>query len=751
MNAHHADATCIYLWFVVKSIMMLPLTLSDIVLGAAFLGCAASLGVIIVVLRQKIRAAQALTAAVEAKNRALLDEQSEFLDSEREMKRVQEHLDVMADVSRLIYWEMNLQQQEMSISKQCRNELGYTAEDIGAESDDGRMLSLPLEKWREHWHHLVHPDDSDAAHKQLHDCLIQKTDHYFQELRLRHHEGYYIWVAAAGRFVEPTLFVGSVVNINDYRKASMNAGNSGFLASMSHQIRNPMNAIMGMAEILSRDELPPSARESISVINEAANSLLVTINDILDYAKLESGALDIVPASYQLDSLLNDIVMMNRLAVQEKRLRFGVYVKSAIPKSYEGDEVRIRQVLVNLVSNAVKYTDDGYILLTVEKTPSTAEAGDITLRFTVRDTGIGIKSGQLGHIFDGFFQADAAASSKTSGTMEGASLGLAVSRNLSRLMGGDIDVQSVYGKGSVFIAEIPQKVACRDAYATIDPVKAAAANVLIYGQQNVYIDTILRVLDDFGVKYRCIAERAPFLREAAGTAWNFIFMNNSLLPQTRDILLTQAAAHDITVFTEWDEVGENELNMPDVAAFRGNIRFVPLPVYGNIIAAILEGRLECVKAAAGDSAAGGSIGSKAVPFIAPDARVLLVDDIPTNTKVVAGLIAPCGMQVDSCCSGMDAVRMVKQTPYDLVFMDHMMPGMDGVEAMQNIRELNGERFKALPIIALTANAMAGMRQFFLDAGFDDYLAKPIELARLTDVLHRWVPDSKKRPRLTDGG
>ncbi|MDR2662669.1 MAG: response regulator, partial [Treponema sp.] len=380
-----------------------------------------------------------------------------------------------------------------------------------------------------------------------------------------------------------------------------NEAKSVFLANMSHEIRTPMNAIIGMADLLLRENLPPGAGRKAWNIKNAGENLLTVINDILDLSKIESGRLEIVPAEYLLSSVLYDTVTIIRIKLVEKPLRFAVKIRDPIPPDrLEGDAVRLRQVLLNLLSNAVKYTHKGSVTLTVE---GKVLGENITLFFTVRDTGIGISPADMDKVFGQFSQVD----THRNRGIEGTGLGLAISRNLCRLMGGDITVESEYGKGSVFTAFVVQKV--------LDP--------------------------------------AP-------------------------------------------------LN----AAF---------------------------------AAPGPAANKTGALFTAPGARVLVVDDIAANLEVASGLLAPYSMKIDVCTSGTHALHLAKENAYDIIFMDHMMPGMDGIEVTAAIREFN----KTVPVIALTANAVSGMRELFLEKGFNDFLSKPIEIAKLDALVAKWIPADKK--------
>jgi signal transduction histidine kinase/CheY-like chemotaxis protein len=382
---------------------------------------------------------------------------------------------------------------------------------------------------------------------------------------------------------------------------------SQFLATMSHEIRTPLNAVIGLSEIELQNKTPSSSRENIIQIHQSGASLLGIINEILDISKIEAGSFELIPAEYETASFINDTVNLNMVRLGSKPINFVLKINGDFPAKLIGDELRVKQVLNNLLSNAIKYTDEGTVTLVI----ACSARSDTTVRliFTVQDTGMGIRAEDMGKLFTSYSQLDTGANRR----IEGTGLGLAITKNLVEMMGGRISVESEYGKGSVFTAEIIQGV----------------DNASVLGE------------------------------EAAEALSNFRYAS--------------------------ERKGKN-----------------------------------------------------IVPAWLPHVHVLVTDDLPANLLVARGLLDPYGMRVDTAASGREAVEMVKNHTYDIIFMDHMMHEMDGVETLTAIRKVDG--YAHTPIIALTANALRGMREFYLEKGFQDYLSKPISPEALDKIINKFTGD-----------
>jgi signal transduction histidine kinase/CheY-like chemotaxis protein len=531
-------------------------------------------------------------------------------------------------------------------------------------------------------------------------------------------------------FISPMLeengeLAGSIVTFHDLTDMIMaknqaehaNRTKSLFLANISHEIRTPMNAVMGMSELILREDVSSSVYGYASGIRHASESLLSIINDILDYSKMESGALEIIPASYALPEMLNEAVNIIRMKLLGKPIRLYTNIDPNIPSELFGDVLRIKQILLNLLSNATKYTDEGYILVTIES--RTINEDTVLLTFSVKDTGTGIKKEDVPKLFGSFVQLDM----RHNRGKEGTGLGLAISKNLSNRMGGDISCTSVYKEGSVFTVSIPQMVLNP---APIAAVKGIEAKALIYDPYDDEADSIVSAVESLGVEAQRAKSQSEFTELLSASDYTHIFVHHILLESAiakiermeKDAIMVALVEYGVAV-----ELG---------------IRQIVLPVNTINIAEVFNN----------EGIYYGREKESALGFRAPGAKVLVVDDIYTNLTVAKGLLKPFDMQVDLAASGEEAIELARKNRYDIIFMDHMMPKMDGLEASNVIRDMGAgssteDYYKNLPIIALTANAMSGTKEMFIKNGLNDYLAKPIETPKLNAILDRWISDGKK--------
>jgi signal transduction histidine kinase/CheY-like chemotaxis protein/HPt (histidine-containing phosphotransfer) domain-containing protein len=500
-----------------------------------------------------------------------------------------------------------------------------------------------------------------------------------------------------------------------------NKAKSSFLARVSHEIRTPMNSILGMSEIIMRKNVSEEIYEYISTIRQSGTTLLSIINDILDFSRIESGKVEIESKPYSISSLINDVVNVIRIRLMDKPIDFFVSVDRHIPAELVGDEVRIRQILINLLNNAAKYTREGYIFLDIHA--ETLEAGRIALIVKVQDTGIGIRNEDKERLFSDFTRVDL----ENNLNVEGAGLGLSITKNLCTVMGGDISVESEYGTGSVFTARVIQSYRGGQEAAVVKSSKTL--RVLLFEERPRFADHFLDAMNNLGVTTEQVPTLDGFIAgltgQGSGNQYDYAFVSSRYAD--RGISAWRQAMSKIKLII-MIEIG-------DISGYR-NVGSVHLPVYSTILANLLNG----------DVNVDHSLYDFRIRITAPGAKALIVDDIATNLRVAAELMSPYGFKIDTCLSGDRAIEMVKQNKYDIIFMDHMMPGMDGIAATAAIRAMgeNDAYYRTLPIIMLTANAVSGQREMFLENGIDDFLPKPIEVRHLNDILERWIPKEKQK-------
>lgn len=496
------------------------------------------------------------------------------------------------------------------------------------------------------------------------------------------------------------------------RAASMK---SDFLANMSHEIRTPMNAVIGMAEMALREDLPPVARDYIYQIKSSGKALLTIINDILDFSKIESGKMDIIPVEYEPMSIVNDVsnILMTRL--RDADVELVLDISPDIPHKLFGDNIRIKQVLLNIANNAVKFTSHGQVAIHMYHT--VLSDNEITMHVSVEDTGIGIKKEDLGKLFKSFQQLD----SKRNRNIEGTGLGLAISQQLMTLMKGELRVESEYGKGSTFSFSFPQKVV---EHTGCIHVKDSSSILAVGLVDNPFIRKQLQTDCTYlGVEYK----ESVSLGELSAVSMSksvFLFIEQGIFTRDLEEFVRNNPSITAILLMSFDTAAEYKLP---------NLMLVKKPLY-TLNEAMIFNR-ERLHYFDEDS------GTIDIDFIAPLAEVLIVDDNAINLTVAEGLMIPLKMKIDKALSGKEAIGKISVHHYDIVFMDHMMPELDGVETTHIIRRFHPE-YNDVPIIALTANAVAGTRDMFLSEGMNDFIAKPIELRTLISKVKQWLPVEK---------
>ncbi|MDR1732536.1 MAG: response regulator [Synergistaceae bacterium] len=518
------------------------------------------------------------------------------------------------------------------------------------------------------------------------------------------------------------------------RKAAeeSNRVKSAFLAHISHEIRTPMNAIIGMSELLMLSKLPHKEALCVMNIRNAAKSLLAIINDVLDFSRIESNKLEIVVIDYDFLQMINDVISIIFMRASEKGVRFLVDLAPDIPAVMKGDEVRLKQILLNLLSNAVKFTEKGMVRLSIR-----CEHGDpfggrddlAVLRVDVSDTGMGIRAENLSHLFSVFSRLDLQHTQKTEGT----GLGLAITHRLVEMMGGTLRVESEFGRGSTFRFSLPQIAVSPQGLAGIQ--EPESKKVLLYDGIDEERSLILKMLDELEIeRVSCDSVEEFLTRRAAGEEEGSPFTHAIFAIDRSEQFATFKSAGDcrgcpVFLLTSMSVAVLNSIPPGVISVFR--------PVTIISLERILNGSYADVSSPAPTS-------PRSVIFKTHDVRVLVVDDNQVNLDVAVGLLKHYGIAADQALSGREALNRLAEEDYDIVFMDHMMPDMDGVETTRAIRAMGG-KYEKITIIALSANAVFGMSEVFLAAGMNDFLSKPIIMQQLSAVLRRWLPAGKISP------
>ncbi|CAK7069179.1 MAG: Sensor histidine kinase RcsC [Desulfovibrio sp.] len=571
---------------------------------------------------------------------------------------------------------------------------------------------------------MVHPEDVGPL-EDINEVTLSVGLPLETTFRIIMKDGTVKWIWERSRVVEfnpdgtPLLLEGFYTDITEQRRLEAvelaNRAKSEFLANMSHEIRTPMNAIHGMTDLALRNISSQEAvRGYLANIKSAGNQLLSIINDILDFSKVEAGLTELLPEEYQVQSMIHDITTMIQVRIGEKPLDFIVDDDPDLPKVLVGDVIRLKQIVINLLTNAVKFTKKGHIIFSIGVQP-VGTSGLCKLNMSVTDTGVGIRDEDRHLLFGSFSQLD---TRKNRGT-EGTGLGLAITQRLVELMDGEITVESKYGEGSCFSVSVIQRVNSLRAM----PKLAADANyrVALWNipepKAHILAGKIRKLGAVCDILKSSDSPDSP-QRMAGYTHVFFNYQNAEAIPPCPGAKLFALASG----FTEG-------------AKAPAGVTVISTPLTSLVVLTLLGGKdTTCQEIA--------SEGGEHHTVKLTNTRCLVVDDNDINLMIAEELLLDYGALVDTASSGAQAVEMVKNNTYDIVFMDHMMPEMDGVDTTKIIRSLPGKTSRELPIVALTANVVGDVRDMFLASGMNDFLSKPIEQQEIERVLKECLPQEK---------
>ena len=730
-------------------------------------------------LKKHRKALLSIMEDAERYNEELKHEVAERKRAEAEAARVRDNMELILHGGDLGYWDWNIPDNTHTYNSRFAHILGYRIDGLATDFD-----------WRKQH---IHPDDYEAVRGTLEQHLQGKADTFACEYRLQRGSNSWAWILDRGRVIErgadgtPLRMVGTLLEITDRKeyelemkeanrlldkrsreleenqhiimgmmedandaRESLEQANrqllvarekaeqatrakSDFLASMSHEIRTPMNGIIGTTSLLHDTALNKEQREYLRIIQTSGDALLTLLNDILDFSKIEAGKLDLELQPFDLRATCEHITELLTPTALEKGIDLILRFSPNTPPFVVGDSGRIRQVLMNLCSNALKFTREGRVYVNVE-----AVAGDdkeTTINFTVEDTGIGVSKEELPQLFQKFSQGD----SSTTREFGGTGLGLAICKQLVGLMGGKIGMESELGKGSTFWFRLNMPVAERSMTAAIDRSIFKGEKVLLVDEKKVLGQVLSEWMNHWGLSTETCASTDDAVARVRNGGFKIVLIEEHLAYGSESPFFSNPEFEHTTFFILCSITSRDFRHLDRAGLSTNLVKPVRL---GNLLNKAAD--------ALGYDIDGATLHPPRTATAQPEVeqstiatietrRILITEDNLVNQTVAKRMLLKGGCEVDVAGNGEVALRKVTNGGnYDLIFMDCQMPCMDGYEASRKIRnfEETAGASSRVPIIALTANAMQGDRKKCLDAGMDDYIAKPVKKEALFDMLRR---------------
>lgn len=636
-------------------------------------------------------------------------------------------------------WEWNVKTGETQFNSRWAEIIGYSLDELS-------LVSI------KNWMTITHPDDLEQSHHKMQLHFAGITDYYECVCRIKHKDGHWVWVKGRGKVFtwtddgKPLMMFGTHHDISEQKRVeailkterdnaeSANRSRGEFLANMSHEIRTPINGVVGAINLLADTPLSASQHNLLNISKRSAESLLGLINDILDLSKMESGKLEIIEEEVALASTINDVARSLSAKAESKHIELLCPAHYIEDVSVMVDGLRLRQILTNLMNNAIKFTEQGSVKLSVEELKQTQ--GRLRLRFNVTDTGQGIAPDKQALLFKRFQQVDSSLTRREGGS----GLGLSISKQLVELMGGTIGVESEVGKGSKFWFELEFLKATKN-----QPIKRRTFNdmqVCALKPGSLYQHFYESVFSAWNIVHTHTDDYSQALETlTSSTCPNKVLIVDAMHLSDKTLMANLMATTDkLSNIYLLVVCPQSMLTMiPQVVSDQADqIISKPLmqsELYNGLLSVVAENDDEIIQ----------DQSTNVEPYKQFDAKVLVVEDNITNIAIIQGLLKKFNVTTDVAENGQQALNLLAKNNYDLVLMDCQMPVMDGYETTRTIRKTDADVLdRDVPIIALTAQAMRGDEAACREAGMNDYLSKPIEPRLLYDKLSKWLPEKCKQ-------